>query len=102
MSCRSIQVLSTGLLLLVALSLSGCGASSSTGTASTAKSGAGATEAGAESSQPTGPVKLLHVSYDPTRELWRAVNAAFAASYLKEKGVEVTIDPSHGGASAQA
>ena len=51
---------------------------------------------------PRGPVTLLHVSYDPTRELWKAVNAAFTPKYLDETGVDVTIKPSHGGASSQA
>jgi sulfate transport system substrate-binding protein len=47
-------------------------------------------------------VELLNVSYDPTRELWRDLNAAFTAQYQKEKGVAVTIKQSHGGSSAQA
>ena len=47
-------------------------------------------------------VELLNVSYDPTRELWRDLNASFAAQYLKDKGVAVTIKQSHGGSSAQA
>src|SRR5205085_2117875 len=36
-------------------------------------------------------VELLNVSYDPTRELWRDLNASFAAQYQKEKGVTVAI-----------
>jgi len=47
-------------------------------------------------------VELLNVSYDPTRELWRDLNAAFTAQYQKEKGVTVTVKQSHGGSSAQA
>ena len=47
-------------------------------------------------------VELLNVSYDPTRELWRDLNAGFSAQYQKEKGVSVTIKQSHGGSSAQA
>jgi sulfate transport system substrate-binding protein len=47
-------------------------------------------------------LELLNVSYDPTRELWRDLNAAFTAQYQKEKGVAVTIKQSHGGSSAQA
>lgn len=31
-------------------------------------------------------VTLLNVSYDPTRELWRDINANFIARYEKEKG----------------
>jgi sulfate/thiosulfate-binding protein len=47
-------------------------------------------------------VELLNVSYDPTRELWRDLNASFAPQYLEDKGVTVTIKQSHGGSSAQA
>jgi len=47
-------------------------------------------------------VELLNVSYDPTRELWRDLNAAFTAQYQKEKGVTVAVKQSHGGSSAQA
>ena len=47
-------------------------------------------------------VTLLNVSYDPTRELWRDLNANFAARYEKEKGVKVNIRQSHGGSSTQA
>ncbi len=47
-------------------------------------------------------VELLNVSYDPTRELYQEINAAFAADYLKAKGIEVKIEQSHGGSSTQA
>jgi sulfate transport system substrate-binding protein len=47
-------------------------------------------------------VELLNVSYDPTRELLRAIGAAFSSTYAKEKGVTVTIKQSHGGSGAQA
>ena len=46
--------------------------------------------------------KLLNVSYDPTRELYRDYNAAFAQHWLKTKGQKVTIEASHGGAGKQA
>ncbi|HEY7376008.1 MAG TPA: sulfate ABC transporter substrate-binding protein, partial [Polyangia bacterium] len=49
-----------------------------------------------------GEVTILNVSYDPTRELWRDINANFAARYEKEKGVKVNIKQSHGGSSTQA
>ena len=45
---------------------------------------------------------LLNVSYDPTRELWRALNAAFIPRYEKESGTKLTINQSHGGSSTQA
>lgn len=47
-------------------------------------------------------VTLLNVSYDPTRELWRDINANFVRLYEKETGVKVTIRQSHGGSSTQA
>lgn len=47
-------------------------------------------------------VSLLNVSYDPTRELWRDINANFSRLYQKDKGDKVTIKQSHGGSSTQA
>src|SRR5271157_2932269 len=47
-------------------------------------------------------VTLLNVSYDPTRELYKAVNAAFAADWKAKTGDSVTINQSHGGSGAQA
>src|SRR5919199_4066682 len=45
---------------------------------------------------------LLNVSYDPTRELYRDVNKAFAASWDKTAGGRVTVRMSHGGSGEQA
>jgi sulfate/thiosulfate-binding protein len=45
---------------------------------------------------------LLNVSYDPTRELYQAFNAAFAEHWKQETGEDVTIQQSHGGAGKQA
>ncbi len=45
---------------------------------------------------------LLNVSYDPTRELWRDLNAAFIAAYQKSSGTTLTIKQSHGGSGTQA
>jgi sulfate transport system substrate-binding protein len=47
-------------------------------------------------------VTLLNVSYDPTRELYRDVNAAFAAEWKAKTGETVTIKQSHGGSGKQA
>src|ERR1700733_760712 len=49
-----------------------------------------------------GPVKLLNVSYDPTRELYQDVNAAFAKQWKAKTGVDVQISQSHGGSGKQA
>src|SRR4029450_1621856 len=56
----------------------------------------------ATAAQAQKPVTLLNVSYDPTRELYQDVNAAFAAKYKAEKGVTVTIPQAHGGSGKQA
>lgn len=48
-------------------------------------------------------ITLLNVSYDPTRELYADVNAAFARKWAAEnKGSTVTIRQSHGGSGKQA
>ena len=47
-------------------------------------------------------IELLNVSYDPTRELWRGINATFVAAYEKDAGIKLDIKQSHGGSSTQA
>jgi sulfate transport system substrate-binding protein len=47
-------------------------------------------------------VTLLNVSYDPTRELYKDINAAFAAQWKVKTGDNVAINQSHGGSGAQA
>src|SRR5262249_51465960 len=49
-----------------------------------------------------GSIELLNVSYDPTRELWRDINANFISRYEKETGNKLSIKQSHGGSSTQA
>jgi sulfate/thiosulfate transport system substrate-binding protein len=49
-----------------------------------------------------GPVTLLNVSYDPTRELYQDYNAAFAKYWKAKTGQTVTVQQSHGGSGAQA
>ncbi|CAN7152947.1 sulfate ABC transporter substrate-binding protein [Pseudoduganella sp. LjRoot289] len=44
---------------------------------------------------------LLNVSYDPTRELYADVNAAFAKEYKAKTGDTVKIKQSHGGSGKQ-
>ncbi|MCG6121284.1 MAG: sulfate ABC transporter substrate-binding protein [Microvirga sp.] len=46
--------------------------------------------------------RLLNVSYDIARELFEALNPAFAAHWEATTGRTVTIDQSHGGSSRQA
>jgi sulfate/thiosulfate transport system substrate-binding protein len=45
---------------------------------------------------------LLNVSYDPTRELYQAVNAAFAKQWKAKTGEDLVIRQSHGGSGKQA
>lgn len=47
-------------------------------------------------------IKLLNVSYDPTRELYAEFNAAFAKHWKSKTGDNVTVQQSHGGSSKQA
>lgn len=47
-------------------------------------------------------VKLLNVSYDPTRELYREYNVAFGKYWLAKTGDRVTVEQSHGGSGAQS
>jgi sulfate transport system substrate-binding protein len=48
------------------------------------------------------PVTILNVSYDPTRELYKAYNTVFAADWKRKTGQDVTIQQSHGGSGKQA
>src|SRR5438132_3199332 len=45
---------------------------------------------------------LLNVSYDPTRELYKAVNEAFIADWKAKTGEDVEVKNSHGGSGKQA
>ncbi len=47
-------------------------------------------------------VKLLNVSYDPTRELYQDYNQAFAKYWKAKSGDEVLVSQSHGGSGKQA
>jgi sulfate/thiosulfate transport system substrate-binding protein len=49
-----------------------------------------------------GAQTLLNVSYDPTRELYVAINAAFSKQWQAKTGKAVQIRQSHGGSGAQA
>ena len=46
--------------------------------------------------------QILNVSYDPTRELYQALNAQFLPLYEQRTGRRLTIVQSHGGSSRQA
>jgi sulfate transport system substrate-binding protein len=48
------------------------------------------------------PTELLNVSYDPTRELYQDVNAAFAKRWEAATKQQVEVRQSHGGSGKQA
>ena len=45
---------------------------------------------------------LLNASYDPTRELYQDVNAAFSKQWAARTGEKLTVNQSHGGSGKQA
>jgi sulfate transport system substrate-binding protein len=45
---------------------------------------------------------LLNVSYDPTREFYEEINAAFVQQWREKTGQTLTINQSHGGSGSQA
>jgi sulfate/thiosulfate transport system substrate-binding protein len=47
-------------------------------------------------------VKLLNVSYDPTREFYEEFNLAFAKHWKEKSGDDVVVEQSHGGSGKQA
>jgi sulfate/thiosulfate transport system substrate-binding protein len=49
-----------------------------------------------------GALKLLNVSYDPTRELYQEVNAEFAKQWQAKSGQAIEFNQSHGGSGKQA
>lgn len=75
-------------IALLAVSLTGCG-----------KQEAAVDKAG---HQAEASIKLLNVSYDPTRELYKEFNEVFAAYWHNKTGQTVQILQSHGGSGAQA
>ena len=88
------------LALVLVASLSGCGKSESQ-----AKGATGNTENTENSSnteKSSEPIELTNVSYDPTRELYKAYNQVFEAYYEKTFGQKITVTQSHGGSGKQA
>ncbi|HEY0160219.1 MAG TPA: sulfate ABC transporter substrate-binding protein [Thermoanaerobaculia bacterium] len=75
-------------LLLAFLLLAGCGGETATTSSPAAK--------------PARKLEILNVSYDPTRELYQQVNAAFAKRWSAEHNETLTIHQSHGGSGKQA
>jgi sulfate/thiosulfate transport system substrate-binding protein len=51
---------------------------------------------------PAAAQELLNVSYDPTRELYQEINAAFAKHWKAKSGKDASVQQSHGGSGKQA
>jgi sulfate/thiosulfate transport system substrate-binding protein len=49
-----------------------------------------------------GSLRILNVSYDPTRELYSEFNDQFVAKWLADTGQNVVVQMSHGGSGSQA
>ena len=47
-------------------------------------------------------VRMINVSYDPTRELFESYNEIFAQHWKEQTGQEVEVTQSHGGSGKQA
>ena len=67
-----------------------------------ASGAAGAALAATGAAAQAKPLALLNVSYDPTRELYTEINAAFSAYWKQRTGQALTINQSHGGSGKQA
>lgn len=103
------QLLLTMVLAVMVGALAACGGSENgagtTNNSTASKQGSNNTEsktnndgAAAEKKE---AVKLLNVSYDPTRELYVEFNEAFAKHWQETQGQEVSIEQSHGGSGKQ-
>ena len=55
-----------------------------------------------QAAQAAKEVTILNSSYDPTRELYQEVNAAFVKAWQGKTGQVVTVNQSHGGSGKQA
>ncbi len=57
---------------------------------------------GSAGALPARDLELLNVSYDPTRELYQEINAAFLRHWKEKSGPPVNLLQSHGGSGKQA
>ena len=73
-------------------------------TAASAASGAALASiwGGAAMHEAQAATALLNASFDPTRELFHTIDAAFAADWLKRTGEALSVRTSNGGSGAQA
>ena len=91
------------LALILVASLSGCGKSESQAKGATGNTeNTENTENSSNTEKSSEPIELTNVSYDPTRELYKAYNQVFEAYYEKTFGQKITVTQSHGGSGKQA
>jgi sulfate/thiosulfate-binding protein len=62
----------------------------------------GCSDSSADSGKSASSSSLLNVSYDPTRELYQAINEAFVTHWEAKTGQTVRIEQSHDGSGKQA
>ncbi|MFN0018376.1 MAG: sulfate ABC transporter substrate-binding protein [Pirellulaceae bacterium] len=92
------RILRPTLYLALLLFLVGCGSTTSTtGPAVTPTSASSSADSSAKQA-----IKLLNVSYDPTREFYAEFNTSFADYWKQKNNQEVTVEQSHGGSGKQA
>jgi ABC-type sulfate transport system substrate-binding protein len=63
---------------------------------------AGCRRAPGEGGMAAAATDLLNVSYDPTRERIRNIDAAFVSAWRDDTGAALSIRQSHGGSGSQA
>ena len=95
---KTISSLARLALVLSLVALASCDFQSA---ATSAGSPQGSAASGSSAYKPA-KVKLLNVSYDPTRELYKEFNKSFAEYWKQKTGQEVIVEQSHGGSGKQA
>lgn len=92
------KLIITSLVGLALVGLSGCGAKEEVA----AEKAANAGDIGPLTAESLGEARqLLNVSYDPTRELYKAYNEAFVKHVKELTGQDVEVKQSHGGSGKQ-
>jgi len=100
-SFRRIFVLLTSIAMISVLAACGGGESNTGGNTANTGSNSSESQGNSNTEKAKDPVKLLNVSYDPTRELYVEFNDAFAKYWKETENQEVTIEQSHGGSGKQ-
>jgi sulfate/thiosulfate transport system substrate-binding protein len=92
-------------VLIIALAMLSTGCPGNSGAKKPGETAPTGVNQGANTGQPSvagTEIKILNVSYDPTRELYEEYNKVFSAYYKTKTGQNVTVTQSHGGSGGQA